>query len=56
MILGFVLARVLPVWSSVAPAIFFELVTAWNIADGLTRNVLMLIWPMDMVIERQSGG
>ena len=56
MVLGFWLARVLPVWSSVALAIFFELLTAWIIRDGLTLNVLMLIWPMDNVIEWQSGG
>ncbi|AZQ65798.1 DUF2585 domain-containing protein [Silicimonas algicola] len=56
MILGFWLARVLPVWVSVALVIFFEVLTAWVIRDGLVLNVLMLLWPLEGVMEWQSGG
>ncbi len=56
MILGFWLARVLPVWVSVALVIFFEVLTAWVIRDGLILNVLMLLWPLESVMQWQSGG
>lgn len=49
MVVGFCLARVLPVWASVALFVFFELLTVWLIRDGLTLNVLMLLWPIDAV-------
>lgn len=55
MVLGFGLARVLPVWASVAIVIGFELLTAWLIRDGLALNVLMLLWPVDAVREWQAG-
>ncbi len=53
---GFALARILPVWLSVSIAIFFELLTAAVIRDGLALNVLMLVWPLESVMEWQSGG
>lgn len=56
MIGGFWLARVLPVWVSVALVLGFEALTAWVIRDGLALNVLMLLWPMDAVLQWQSGG
>ncbi len=52
---GFWLARVLPVWASVALVIGFELLTAWLIRDGLVLNVLMLLYPLQSVLEWQSG-
>jgi len=55
MILGFWLARVLPVWASVALALAFEIGTAFVIRDGLALNVLMLLWPLESVMEWQSG-
>lgn len=56
MMLGFALARVLPVRVSVALALGFELLTAWVIRDGLALNVLMLVWPLDAVRAWQAGG
>ncbi|NND40868.1 MAG: DUF2585 domain-containing protein [Rhodobacteraceae bacterium] len=56
MLFGFWLARMLPVWASVALIIIFELGTALVIRDGLVLNVLMLVWPVESVMEWQSGG
>ncbi|WP_105427742.1 DUF2585 domain-containing protein [Neorhizobium tomejilense] len=49
MALGFFAASRLPVWLTVAIAIFFELATGYIIRDNLTLNVLMLVWPVDAV-------
>jgi hypothetical protein len=56
MVAGFYLARVIPVWASVAIVIGFELLTAYLIRDGLALNVLMLLWPLDAVLEWQQAG
>ena len=55
MIVGFYLARAIPVWASVAIVIFFELFVGYMIRDGLALNVLMLLYPLDAVKEWQSG-
>lgn len=55
MIAGFWLARVLPVWVSVALVLGFELLTIWIIRDGLALNVLMLLWPLDAIRDWQAG-
>jgi hypothetical protein len=52
---GFWLARVIPVWASVAIVIGFELLTAWVIRDGLALNILMLLWPLEAVKDWQAG-
>jgi hypothetical protein len=49
MVVGFVLASRLPVWSSVVLAILFELFTLATIRDNLTLNVLMLVWPVEAI-------
>ena len=55
MILGFGIARRLPVWGTVALALAFELLTLAMIRDNLTLNVLMLVAPVDAIAEWQSG-
>ena len=53
--IGFALARYLPIWASIALALAFEIGTAFVIRDGLTLNVLMLFFPLESVLEWQSG-
>ena len=55
MALGFWIARLLPVWASVALAIAFELFTLFMIRDNLTLNIVMLVWPLDAVRTWQAG-
>lgn len=56
MLLGFYLARKLPVVVTVILVLVFEAVTMWVIRDGLALNVLMLLWPVEAVKTWQMGG
>ncbi len=56
MILGFGIARRLPVWATVALALGFELLALAVIRDNLTLNVLMLVWPIEAIAEWQGAG
>ena len=53
---GFWLAGRLPVWASVAMVFVFEAVTMWVIRDGLALNVIMLLYPLDIIRDWQSAG
>ena len=49
MVVGFALARRMPVWASVAIVIGLETMMAVVIRDNLTLNILMLIHPFDAI-------
>lgn len=56
MMLGFGLARRLPLAASIAICVGFELLTLYVIRDNLTLNVLMLVAPNDAIRHWQAGG
>lgn len=55
MALGFLLARRLPLWASVAIVIGLELLALAVIRDNLTLNVWMLLAPNDAIKAWQAG-
>lgn len=56
MVVGFVLAAVLPVWASIALALGLEVFMAIAIRDNLLLNIIMLVWPLDAIKAWQAGG
>jgi hypothetical protein len=54
-VLGFALARRLPVGVTIALALGMELVVGYWIRDNLTLNIVMLIWPLDAIRRWQEG-
>ena len=55
MSLGFLIARKLPVWATLALVVFMELLAAYVIRDNLTLNILMFIYPFPGVKAWQTG-
>ncbi|WP_226795804.1 DUF2585 family protein [Altererythrobacter sp. CC-YST694] len=55
MIVGFLLAGRLPTWAGIALGVALELFTLAMIRDNLTLNVLMLLWPMDAIVQWQAA-
>ena len=53
---GFLVARKLPPWITVALVIVFELVPLVVIRDNLTLNVWMLLFPDPRIAAWQAGG
>lgn len=55
MLIGFWLARRLPVWASVAVVVGFEVLTTALIRDGLALNIIMLVAPSQTILDWQSA-
>lgn len=56
MIVGFFMAKALPIWASIAIIVGFEILTISLIRDGLALNVLMLLYPIEAVADWQTSG
>jgi hypothetical protein len=55
MVLGFVMARRLPILVIVVLGVIFELAVGYIIRDNLTLNVIMLLHPFESIKQWQSG-
>jgi hypothetical protein len=53
--LGFLIAARAPVWASVALFLLAEIAAGLAIRDGLALNVLMLVWPLQWVLDWQAA-
>jgi hypothetical protein len=55
MVVGFFIARKLPLWATIALFALLELVPLMVIRDNLALNVWMLLWPDQALRSWQSG-
>ena len=55
MAIGFLAARRLPIWASIAVVILLELVPLYAIRDNLTLNIIMLVAPSEAILSWQAG-
>ncbi len=56
MAFGFFLAGRLPVLLTVTLAVAMEIFTLMMIRDNLSLNILMLVWPLEVIRDWQSAG